>query len=102
MADEPTVKVSIPNPNARPPGFWSLPGGAEGVSGSIDGVNAAVDALENVPAHHKDAIKAEIAAIVEGTEFNFVKVLARAAINNTESHRHIVGHFEITASKKNL
>ena len=100
--DEPTVKVVIPNPNSRPPGFWSLPGGSEGISGSIAGVNAAVDALENVPPHHKEAIKAEIAAIVDGTEFNFVKVLARAAVNKTESYRHIVGHFEITASKKNL
>ena len=92
----------MPDINARSDGFWSLPGGAEGVCGSVAGVTAAIGALEKVPIHHRDVIKAEIAALTEGTDFNYVKVLARAVVNKTESHNHIVGHFEIVASKKNL
>ena len=102
MPEKPEEKLKMPDRNARPDGFWSIPDGLEGISGSVDGVNKAIDALENVPAHHKAAIKEEIAALLAGTEFNYVKVLARAALNDAPDKRHCIGHFDITVSKKNL
>ena len=102
MPEKPDEKLLMPDRNARPEGFWSLPGGVGGICGSVSGVNAALDALDKVPSHQKDVLKAEIAALLEGTDFNYVKVLARAAVNKTETNRHIVGYFDIEVSKKNL
>ena len=100
--EKPVEKVLMPDRNARPEGFWSIPGGLDGISGSVAGVNAAIDALENIPAHQKLVLKEEITALLEGTDFNYVKVLARAAVNDAPDRRHIVGHFDIMVSKKNL
>ena len=92
----------MPNPNARPYGFWSLPGGANGIEGSVSGVIAVIDSLANVPDYQKQALKAGIAKLIEETDFNYVKVLAREAANKTETSYRVIGHFDIEASKKNL
>lgn len=102
MPDEPKEKVKLPDINVRPDGFWSLPDGLSGVAGTQEGVARVIDEIEKVPAHCKTVLKAQIAAALEGTNFNYVKVLARESVNKTAFEIHVNGTYDIWVSKKNL
>lgn len=102
LPPNPAEKIIIPNPNARPDGFWSLPGGKDGIQGTPEGVCRAIDALEDVPRHAKTALKEKIASALEDTDFNYVKILARSAVNDTAGSYRVIGHEDIEVSKKNL
>jgi len=95
-SEKTTVNPELPPPA---PGFWSLPGGAGGLSGSVDGVLAVIADLKNVPAHDKASLAERIKAHLDGTDHNFVKVHAHAQMRDDAGGRHSILVSDILSKK---
>ena len=83
-------------------GFWQLPGGANGLQGTPAAVAKAIDDDQTIPEHGKIALKSAIAALLEGSENNFIIVHAIATRQTRGTEQHDVVTMDIRASQKLL
>lgn len=100
--NKPSEQPIFPPKPAPVDGVWNLPGGRDGMAGTPAAVLRAIDALENVPAHGKTALKEAIAANLDGTENNFIVVRMTAHRHQDGDSRHDIGNFDIKSSKKHI
>lgn len=82
-----------------PEGFWSFGEGNGGGAGSADGIVKAIDAQADIPQHAKAALKAFIAAELDGTSLNFITVHAHQQRRDDGLGRHTVWTFSVDARK---
>ena len=79
------------------PENWNLPA----LEGSVSGVTAEIDRLPG-PEHFKAALKSDIAAALDGTDHNFIKLHAHGTRHAEATFaRHII-LIDLETSKKNL
>ena len=93
----------MPDTNEKTPtyGFWSLPGGMDGLHGSVDGVLDAIKAFTEIPEHSKTAIIEQIASHLEGTDHNYITIHAHAQGKHDGKTKHSMIGFEV-ASRRTL
>lgn len=94
-------KITVANQERPKPdsGFWSLPGGAGGISGSVAGILALIDTLADVPPHDKTSLQERIAAHLDGTDHNFVIIHAHAQRRDDSGTRHSLLTSDILSKK---